>query len=294
MTKDMIVKGKSRDLGGFSVVRSLPSALKRSVGPFIFLDHLGPMKVTQQQKLDVRPHPHIGLSTVTYLFEGVGFHRDSIGSSQIIQPGELNWMTAGKGIVHSERTPNEILESKADNFIHGIQIWVGLPKEFEKVDPSFSHYKAEQLPAWNVCDGLSGKILVGQHQNIKSPVSTHSKVFFSELRSAKSVETKLCLEEEEIGIFVVQGHAQVNNKSLELDDLIIVEDPRNIDLKVQSGSMIIIIGGSPFPEKRTIWWNLVASDKEDIHRAAKLWEQQKMGHVAGETEFIELPHDPLP
>lgn len=294
MQENIIIKGRTRDLGGFSVVRSLPAAKTRSVGPFIFLDHLGPMKVTETQKLDVRPHPHIGLSTVTYLFEGQGFHRDSLGSSQVIRPGELNWMTAGKGIVHSERTPQEVLDSQKDEQIHGIQIWVGLPKESEKIDPSFTHYKSEDLPEWNICQGLKGKILIGQHDDIQSPVKTYSQMFFSELRCTQNVETKLSLDEEELALFLVEGSAEVNATPLELDDLIIVADPKNIDLKVSSGAKLVIIGGTPFPEKRVIWWNLVASDKEDIHRAAKLWEEQKMGQVPGETEFIPLPTDPLP
>jgi redox-sensitive bicupin YhaK (pirin superfamily) len=252
------------------------------------------MKVTETQKLDVRPHPHIGLSTVTYLFEGQGFHRDSLGSSQVIRPGELNWMTAGKGIVHSERTPQEVLDSQKDEQIHGIQIWVGLPKEFEKIDPSFNHYKSQDLPDWSVCQGLQGKILIGEHDGIKSPVKTYSQMFFSELRCTQNIETKLSLHEKELALYIAEGSAEINANPLGLDDLIIVADPKNIDLKVSAGSKLVIIGGTPFPEERTIWWNLVASNKEDIYFAAKLWEQQKLGQVPGETEFIPLPSDPLP
>lgn len=292
--QDIVIKGRKRDLGGFSVVRSLPAASRRFVGPFIFLDHMGPMSVTEKQKLDVRPHPHIGLSTVTYLFEGQGFHRDSLGSSQIIRPGELNWMTAGKGIVHSERTPQEVLDADEEQRIHGIQIWVALPKEFEKIEPSFTHYSADQLPQWDVCPGFSGKVLIGEHANLKSPVKTFSKMFFAELRTSSDVSTTLSIDEKELAIFLVEGRATVNSLELEQDDLIVVSDPQQVSLEVSAGTKLALIGGEPLPEKRYIWWNLVASEKEDIHQAAKLWEQQAMGQVPGESEFIPLPSDPLP
>lgn len=291
---DLLIKGRVRDLGGFSVVRALPYAKKRSIGPFVFLDHMGPMRVSDTSKLDVRPHPHIGLSTVTYLYSGKAYHRDSLGSTQEIKPGELNWMTAGKGIVHSERTPESEIDKNHPKSINGIQIWVALPKEFEKVEPSFTHYGSEVLPHITLAEGLTGTLLIGDHREISSPVKTYSKMIFIEATANTEVSTELNINEKEIGIFLTEGNAIINGKALEVDDLIFIEDPSRINLKLSLGAKIVIIGGMPFPEPRYIWWNFVASEKEDIHRAAQMWKDQLFDKVPGETEFTPLPSDPLP
>jgi redox-sensitive bicupin YhaK (pirin superfamily) len=291
---DLVIKGRKRDLGGFTVNRVIPSSQRRHVGPFVFLDHLGPMKIDETHVLDVRPHPHIGLSTVTYLFEGNGYHRDSLGSEQKIIPGDLNWMTAGKGIVHSERTPKEDRDPKLGNLVHGIQIWVGLPLKDEDCDPGFSHYPHSSLPALKMEAGLSGKLLIGSYESISSPVKTFSRTFFADLKADGPVETILNFNEAEIGIFLISGEATINGQELQLDDLILVTDPKKVSISVSAGTRLIVIGGEPFPESRIIWWNFVSSSKEKIHRAAELWAEQKFGQVPGEVEFIPLPRDALP
>lgn len=292
--RDLIISGRKRDLGGFSVVRAIPSAQRRHVGPFVFLDHLGPMKIDETHLLDVRPHPHIGLSTVTYLFEGRGYHRDSLGSQQVISPGDLNWMTAGKGIVHSERTPEEDRVPNPGNFIHGIQVWVALPIQDEECEPGFTHYSKNHLPTLEITSGLSGKLLIGSYKNIQSPVKIFSRTFFADLECQKDISIELNLDEEEIGIFLIAGKAKINGQDLAIDDLMLVKKASAIQLEASLGTKFILIGGTAFPEPRYIWWNFISSSKDRIKTAAQLWKNQKMGQVPGETDFIPLPSDPMP
>lgn len=292
--KDLVINGRKKDLGGFTVARTIPSPKRRHVGPFVFLDHMGPMQVDSAHSMDVRPHPHIGLSTVTYLFSGRGFHRDSLGSAQVIAPGDLNWMTAGKGIVHSERTPEEDRNSSRRITLHGIQIWVALPVEYERCEPNFSHYAKSILPSLEMVPGLAGKLLIGQHGQVVSPVKTYSKTFFAEMISTEDLKTKIKIDEEEVGIFLVEGSATINGQKLDIDDIILISDPQQISLIVTKSTRLIFIGGQSFPEPRYIWWNFVSSKKELIHEAAALWERQQMGRVPEETDFIPLPKDPLP
>lgn len=294
MDTDLIISGRKRDLGGFSVVRSIPSAVRRHVGPFVFLDHMGPMRIDDTHALDVRPHPHIGLATVTYLFEGRGHHRDSLGSSQVIKPGDLNWMTAGRGIVHSERTPKEDRNPADRNRIHGVQIWVGLPVEHEETAPSFVNYQKEVIPSIQISPMLSGKLLVGSSHGVTSPVKSLSPAIFLDLISEKSGTEIISFNEKEIGIFLITGSCEINNQSIDPDDLIVVSDPKNILINFSAGARIIIIGGEPFPEPRYIWWNFISSSKERIRKAAEEWSNQKMGKVAEEDDFIPLPDLPFP
>jgi redox-sensitive bicupin YhaK (pirin superfamily) len=292
MKKDFIIESRSRDLGGFSVNRSLPAPHKRQLGPFVFLDHMGPMKLDSQHALDVRPHPHIGLATVTYLFEGRGFHRDSLGSKQLIKPGDLNWMTAGRGIVHSERTPEE--DRNSNQSLHGVQIWVGLPKEFEECEPSFIHWPQEKLPQFSLSKNLSMRLMIGEFQNHKSPVQVLSKTLFMDLQTDSKVIETLSFEESELGIFLISGEAQVNDLELKKEDLIVVADPQNVKVDLSAGARLIVIGGEAFPEPRYIWWNFVSSRQERIKEAAQAWKNQSIGQVQGETDFIPLPDIPFP
>ncbi len=296
--KNIIISGRKRDLGGFMVARTIPSTERRHVGPFVFLDHMGPLKITETAMLDVRPHPHIGLSTVTYLFSGRGHHRDSLGYSQVISPGDINWMTAGRGIVHSERTPDEDKFPNPSAPIHGIQVWVALPVEHEDTDPNFTHYPKSQIPDLKFTEGLNGKLMIGTYQEggrtLTSPVKTYSPTFFAEMKSTQDLNHKLSLAEEEIGIFLVEGQATINDHKLEMDDLIVVSDPKNISLELGKGTTLIFIGGTAFKEPRYIWWNLVSSSKEKIQQAAKRWEKQEMGRVEGEIDYIPLPNIPFP
>lgn len=289
MSTDFIISGHSKDLGGFSVFRALPTEKRRHVGPFVFLDHLGPLLVDTHQALDVRPHPHIGLSTVTYLFSGRGLHRDSLGSEQIISPGDLNLMTAGKGIVHSEHTPLEDRHLNPPSRLHGIQIWIALPHDQQECEPSFTHWPKNKLPQIQIHQDIKGTLLIGNHQGIKSPVGVFSPTLFMDLQAVKTTKTTIDFAIAEIGIFLIEGRCQINNQTLQSQDLFISTNPQNLHIQVEAGSRLIVIGGEPFPEKRYIWWNFVSTSKELIKQAAQNWQDQRMGQVAGETDFIPLP-----
>lgn len=291
---NLIIPGRKRDIGGFTVARTIPSPKRRHLGPFVFLDHMGPLRIDENNTLDVRPHPHIGLSTVTYLFSGRGHHRDSLGSSQIIEPGDINWMTAGRGIVHSERTPKDDRNKDSKASLHGIQVWVALPLEFEDTDPSFTHYAKENIPDLSFGPHLNGKLMIGSHDGKTSPVKTFSQTFFADIYAQEDSQETLKIKEQEIGVFLVEGQAQVNDQKLELDDLIVVTKTQNIKIEAQKGARLIFIGGTVFNEPRYIWWNLVSSQKEKIHAAAKQWEEQSMGSIDGEPDYVPLPNIPLP
>lgn len=287
MDNGLLIEGKEKDLGGFTVVRALPVAKKRSVGHFVFLDHMGPLKITPQTKLDVRPHPHIGLATVTYLFSGVGLHRDSLGSIQEIHPGDINWMTAGRGIVHSERTPKHALTSGA--IFNGVQFWVALPKEFEQMDPEFIHYPKNLLPEFSLSEQTKAKLLIGEYLNRKSPVKTYSKLLFMDVQAARNSEFHLDFNVEELGLFVAEGHLTVNGQSLKRHDFFVPNRTQNLKFEMQQDTRMVVIGGDALKEPRHMWWNFVATDKELIKDAARRWENQEMGKVPEETEFIPLP-----
>lgn len=291
---DYIIKSREKDLGGFLIHRSLPYAKKRQLGPFVFLDHIGPVRVDETHAMDVRPHPHIGLATVTYFFKGRGYHRDSLGSKQMITAGDLNWMTAGKGIAHSERTPPEDRFAEKEIDMHGVQIWVGLPKDKEECDPDFTHYPKEQLPSVEVTDGLKVKLMIGEYEEIQSPVKCASRTLFMDFLAEKDLKTKLSFNEVELGMFLAAGSAVVNGQKMVVDDLIVVKDSKNIDVQFSKDARFVVIGGEPFPEERFLWWNFVSSRKERIRQAIEDWKEQRFEKVPGETEFIPIPEGPLP
>jgi len=292
--KEIIIHARERDLGGFSVHRSLPHSQKRSVGPFVFLDHMGPLLLDETHALDVRPHPHIGLATVTYLFDGRAFHRDSIGSKQEITPGALNLMIAGKGIVHSERTPAEDRHQLPSRSIHGVQIWLALPKDSEECEPSFTHWPKESFPTIFPAKNLSANILLGEYNGKRSPVPTLWKTLFMDFENCADFDCELSFAEQEVAISVVSGELTVDSDQIKENDLIVVADPRTVKIKASKESRFVIIGGNPFPEPRYIWWNFVSSSKERLRRAADDWKNQTMGQVEGEHEFIPLPEQALP
>ena len=294
ITGDYIIESRSRDLGGFSVHRSLPSPRKRQLGPFVFLDHMGPLKVDATHAMDVRPHPHIGLATVTYLFEGRGIHRDSLGSYQVITPGDLNWMTAGKGIVHSERTPEEDRDPTQKKVIHGVQIWVALPKAHEDCEPSFVHWPQEKMPKFSLSENLDARLMIGSFDNYQSPVQVLSSTLFMDLTVKENLKQKLSFNEKELGLFLVSGKAIINGLDMNDDDLIVIQDPTNVQIEVAKGSRLIVIGGEAYPEPRYIWWNFVSTSKEKIRTAAEKWKNQKFEKVPNEVDFIPLPDSPLP
>lgn len=290
---DFIIKSRKRDLGGFTVYRAIPNDLRRHLGPFVFLDHMGPMIIDNEHALDVRPHPHIGLSTVTYLFEGRCRHRDSLGNDVTIIPGDLNLMTAGSGVVHSERTPREDRNPYDHNRAQGIQIWIALPLNEEERKADFIHYPEGELPRFSF-KSLHGKILIGEFEGIRSPVRTFCDTLLMDLTSSHDGIENINFKNEEIGIFLVSGACEVNGRKLEPYDLIFVDDPYRIQLSYKEGTHIIIIGGEPFPEPRYIWWNFISSRKERIREAAADWEEKRFPSVPGETEFIPLPEKSFP
>lgn len=294
MDADLIIHGNTKDLGGFTVSRVLPNIKKRSVGPFVFVDHMGPMQLDETHLLNVRPHPHIGLATVTYLLEGRGFHRDSLGSEQLIVPGDINLMIAGRGVVHSERTPEEDKKNLIGKTAHGLQIWMALPVEHEECDPQFYHYPQSLIPHKEVAPGVHAEVLIGAWEEMQSPVKTLSSTLFVFLNFKNNIQHSFHFDVQELAFLVVSGCAEVNGSELQTNDLIAVADPGTVQITAPAGTMIAVLGGAPFPEPRHIWWNFVSSRKERIREAAEKWKLQEMPKVPGESEFIPLPDQPLP
>lgn len=282
----VVLSGKQKDLGGFTVSRLIPQSEKRNVGPFVFLDHMGPFKVTASAKMDVRPHPHIGLATVTYLFKGSGWHRDNIGSNQIIRPGDINWMTAGSGIIHSERTPLEAVDGEE---MEGLQIWVALPKEDENCEPSFFHHASKTLPEWSD-DGNRFKLLIGSWRGQTSPVKTYSPTIYLEWKSDKGVSKQnVPFECEQVGIYPMSGEIKLNGISVSQNQIVILDKPFDQEWSVSPNAHLMIIGGEPHPEGRFMYWNFVHSDKEKIKEAAQWWLNSPPLNIEGEFDRIPLP-----
>ncbi|MGB6151475.1 MAG: pirin family protein [Pricia sp.] len=282
-----IIPERAADIGNFKVGRLLPFRKKRMVGPFAFIDHMGPAKMSETENLDVPPHPHIGLSTLTYLFEGSIVHRDSIGTEIEINPGAVNWMTAGKGVVHSERTPERLRGTQKT--LHGLQIWVALPKELEQIPPVFDHTEADALPTWNE-DGLQFKLIAGKVFGKESPVPVHSDLFFIEIKSTKK-QTVDCGGDlfGESGLYILEGAVYSKGHTYEPKQILVAKESTLCSFEIETNSTIYIFGGTPFPEKRTIHWNFVSSDMTLIEKARNDWKAQKFPKVPGETEFVPLP-----
>jgi hypothetical protein len=284
---EMVIVPRARDLGGFEVRRALPSARKQMVGPFIFFDQMGPALMQPGQGIDVRPHPHIGLATVTWLFDGSIYHRDSLGSSQPISPGELNWMKAGRGIVHSERTaPPELARERK---VFGIQSWVALPRQFEETAPAFDHVEAHKLP---VVDerGISARIIAGSLYGATSPVKTHSDLFYADVQMAAGSALPLPVEHEERGVYVAEGEIEVAGQSFMEGRLLVFRPGDHITLRAKSNARVMLLGGEPMDGPRYIWWNFVSSSKDRIEAAKDDWKQARFAIVPGdEKDFIPLP-----
>lgn len=264
---NLIIEDRAADIGNFMVGRLLPFRKKRSVGPFVFFDHIGPSALKDDENLDVPPHPHIGLSTLTYLFEGAILHRDNLGSVMEIKAGAVNWMTAGKGVVHSERTPDYL--RKTDKNLHGFQIWVGLPKHFEQIEPSFHHIAASDLPVWNLED-LSFKLIVGEVMGQKSPVPVHSKMYFLELKSTNQQEVDLSKELfGESALYILEGEIKNNGFTYGPKQLLVAKESTLCKFEMSANANIYIFGGETFPEKRFIHWNFVNSEKQALEQTGK-------------------------
>ncbi|THF53090.1 pirin family protein [Flavobacterium supellecticarium] len=286
----LIIEERAANIGNFMVGRLLPFREKRTVGPFAFIDHMGPAYLKDYQNLDVAPHPHIGLSTLTYLFEGSIMHKDSLGSEIEIQPGAVNWMTAGKGIVHSERTPQYLRTS--DKVLHGLQIWVALPKELEQMEPSFVHVDKEDLPHWEE-NGLSFKLIAGEAFGRKSGVPVYSPLYFIEIKSTSAQKVSIGNDlYGESALYILEGSIKSDGNTFDPKQILIAKDSTLCEFEMGENTTVYIFGGEAFPEERFIFWNFVASDKALIEAAKERWEKQEFPKVPGETEFVPLPPPP--
>jgi redox-sensitive bicupin YhaK (pirin superfamily) len=280
-----LIRPHSKDLGGgFVVRRLLPAASHRSVGPFLFFDHFGPISAGPADNHDVRAHPHIGLATVTYLFEGAMQHRDSTGAVQRIEPGAINWMTAGRGIVHSERTPDDLRALPRRS--HGLQLWAALPVADEEMAPAFSHTPAEALPELEV-GGARLRVLVGEAFGSASPVVVRSPTLYLDIALAAGDALPLPLAEER-AVYVVEGAVELDGQALQPQTMTVLPGGDEPMLSASGLARVVLIGGAPLGP-RHIWWNFVSSRKERIAEAADDWEAGRFAMVPGETEFIPLP-----
>jgi redox-sensitive bicupin YhaK (pirin superfamily) len=286
-----LIKPHVKDLGGFTVKRLLPSHPHKLVGPFIFFDHMGPASFGPGAGLDVRPHPHIGLATVTYLFEGTILHRDSLGTVQAIHPGDVNWMTAGRGIAHSERTPDDL--RRTGSALHGIQTWVALPQSYESTSPAFEHHPAADLP-FIAAPGVGMRIIAGSAFGKTAPTTTFSDMFYV----AADMEAGSCLtvpaEYLERAIYSVDGDLLIERTPLEPQHMAVLPGAQEITIEAKSKTRVMLLGGKPIDGDRFIWWNFVSSSKDAIQQAKADWRAQRFGTVPGETELIPLPEEPKP
>ncbi|CAG2151976.1 hypothetical protein LMG19282_04105 [Cupriavidus campinensis] len=281
-----LLKPHVRDIGEFTVRRLLPAAATQTVGPFIFFDHLGPVSMPPESGMDVRPHPHIGLATVTYLFEGEIMHRDSLGSEQVIRPGDVNWMTAGTGITHSERSPDAARQ--AGPLLHGIQTWVALPKAHEKDAPSFHHHPGATLPKLEL-PGVRMTVIAGDAFGAESPVRVYSRTLYVAIDMEAGATLVIPPEHVQRGLYPVEGDVTIDGEALAGEHLAVLVPGEPATLTATTAARVMLLGGDPTDGHRFIYWNFVASTKEDIDDAARRWENDEFPHVPGETERIPLP-----
>jgi len=286
---ELLIQGRAHELApGFAVRRVLPSVKRRTVGPFIFLDHFGPIVVPPGgDGMEVRPHPHIGLATVTYLFEGGIFHRDSLGYAQAIRPGDVNWMTAGSGIAHSERTEPEMRQSGFR--MHGVQTWVALPQIHEETAPTFEHVAASRLPAWQE-GGTSLRLIVGSYAGRTAPTTHFSPIFYVAAEMPAAAKIAVTPDHAERGVYVAAGTATIGDRQLAIGDLAVLAAGAAVDLVAGAdGAKLMLLGGAALDGPRHIWWNFVSSSKERIERAKADWKEGRFAKVPGDPEFIPLP-----
>ncbi|WDD95104.1 pirin family protein [Burkholderia sp. FERM BP-3421] len=281
-----ILKPHVRDIGNLQVRRTLPALAARLVGPFIFFDHMGPAELPAGAGLDVRPHPHIGLATVTYLFDGAILHRDSLGSVQTIVPGDVNWMTAGRGIVHSERTPDDV--RRRGQTIHGIQTWVALPLTHEAGEPSFAHHPAATLPALER-DGVALTVIAGDAFGAVSPVATFSRTLYAAARFGARTALGFDADHEERAVYLVDGDLSIDGTPLDAAHMAVLAPGARAALASAGGARVMLLGGDRLDGERFVDWNFVSSSRATIEAAKEAWRDQRMGQVPGETEWIPLP-----
>lgn len=285
---DLIIEERSRDIGDFLVGRLIPFRKKRMVGPFIFIDHMGPEKLGPEKYMDVDQHPHIGLATLTYLLEGEIMHEDSIGTAQRIRPGSVNLMVAGKGVTHTERTPDD-LRGGHEYTMHGYQIWIALPKNLENMEPEFYHISKDELPSWEE-DGAAFTLVAGEGFGRQSPVPSYSDLFMVSVRAEEDFSLDVAGNlKGEIGICIVEGGVDACGQQVEAGNMLVSKLEGQCALKVRKGSHLLLFGGEPFEEERHIYWNFVSSQKETIEKAKENWREKRFPKVKGDETYVPLP-----
>ncbi len=285
---DLIIEERSRDIGDFLVGRLIPFRKKRMVGPFIFIDHMVPATLGPNRYMDVDQHPHIGLSTLTYLLEGEMEHADSLGTKQLIAPGSVNWMTAGSGVTHTERTPLHLRNGRTVR-VHGYQIWVALPKDQEDIAPSFQHIAANELPRWKEGD-TEFTLVAGKGFGRVSPVPVYSDMFMVEVKAPSDFLLNISGQlSGEIGICLVEGAITACENRIEKGNMLVSKVKDACSVKVEAGSHLLLFGGEPFAEERFIYWNFVSSDKEKLEQAKLRWKNKQFPTVPNDQSYIPLP-----
>ena len=281
-----LIRPRVHDIGGFTVGRALPSPQRRSVGPFVFFDHIGPALLSADQAMAVRPHPHIGLATVTYLWEGAMMHRDSLGYAQEVLPGDVNWMTAGRGIVHSERTPERLVG--VEHAMHGLQTWAALPRAHEETAPAFAHHPASTLPVV-AADGATLTVVAGHGFGARSPVAVLAETLYVSIDLRAGASLQIPAEHAERALYPVAGELTLDGVELPMSTLAVLDPDTRPVLRAITDARVMLIGGEPLDGPRFLWWNFVSSSRERIEQAKAEWRADRLGQVPGETERIPLP-----
>lgn len=282
---ELVIKPVTKDLGEMTVRRSLPDPRRQRIGPFIFFDHMGPAEFSPGTGVNVRAHPHIGLATITYLFEGEILHRDSLGCVQAIRPGAVNWMTAGKGIVHSEKVTPELKAS--GQRLHGLQTWVALPTEREETEARFEHYTDSEIP-WVELNGARARVVIGSAYGATSPVRTESETLYVELIIEAGATIELPVTEE-LGAYVIDGGISLGDKTISDGNLAVLKRNVTTSISSDSGARVMICGGAALDGERIIWWNFVSSSRERLEQAKSDWLNRRFADIPDETDFIPLP-----
>jgi redox-sensitive bicupin YhaK (pirin superfamily) len=288
---ETVVVPRAHDIGGFEVRRALPSREKRLVGPFVFFDQMGPGEFLLGRGLDVRPHPHIGLATVTYLFRGEILHRDSLGTALPIQPGAVNWMTAGRGIAHSERTPPELRAGTSELF--GIQAWVALPAAHEETEPAFAHHPAVTMPVVEA-DGVRARVIAGELWGARSPVPTVSDMIYADVAMAAGARLPVDADHAERAVYIAEGEVEIAGDVHPAGELLVFRPGDALTVTARRPTRLMLLGGEPMDGPRYLWWNFVSSSKARIDQAKADWLAGRFEAVPGDTEFIPLPDRPGP
>ena len=291
---EMIIPYRNRSIGSMDVRRVLPYSKRRAVGPFVFVDDFGPVEIVSGTALDILPHPHIGLATVTYLFSGNMTHRDSLGSVQVIEPGEVNWMTAGSGIVHSERVSDA--PNRAGDKLLGLQTWVALPENQEEIAPSFAHYEAARLPVIEA-EGVRLKLILGASFGIQSPVATLANPLYAECRLQNKARLSIPAQIEERSVYLLSGALLIDRQRFAAGTMIIFSTGKEAIVEAEGEALFMLIGGERLEKPRFMWWNFVSSSQERIEAAKEDWREMRFAMIPGEHEFVPLPKNvilPIP